>query len=327
MCLYPKLVTNPKYRANKKNGGVIPPMQDERVGLVPIGCGMCMECMKQKANQWRLRLMQDIETHKGGKFVTLTFSNESYTELTKDLKTKIEGYSLDNAVATLAIRRFLERHRKEHKRSLRHWLITEIGGGQTEHIHLHGIIWTNDLNNVEKHWKYGWIWKGREKYGKLINYVGERTVNYIIKYVTKVDQVHKHYKPVILCSPGIGSEYTKTYNSTKNKFKWETTKETFTTRQGKQIALPTYWRNKLYSEQQREQLWLQKLDQQVRYVNGEKVDISQGEEKYYKLLEWHRRKNRELGYGDPSNWDAKQYELQRRKLKQQERMKNTRKRV
>ena len=48
MCLYPKFIDNPRYRKNKKNGGIIPAVSDERVLLVPIGCGKCMECKKQK---------------------------------------------------------------------------------------------------------------------------------------------------------------------------------------------------------------------------------------------------------------------------------------
>ena len=48
MCLYPRLIKNPKYKENKKNGGVIPAFLDERVLAVPIGCGECIECRKQK---------------------------------------------------------------------------------------------------------------------------------------------------------------------------------------------------------------------------------------------------------------------------------------
>ena len=46
MCYYSQLIKNPKYTANKKNGGVIPHMADKRVILVPIGCGDCKECRK-----------------------------------------------------------------------------------------------------------------------------------------------------------------------------------------------------------------------------------------------------------------------------------------
>ena len=64
MCLYPKLIKNPKYKGNKKNGGIIPPSYDERVMWVPIGCNRCMECKKQKAREWRTRLLEDIRNTK-----------------------------------------------------------------------------------------------------------------------------------------------------------------------------------------------------------------------------------------------------------------------
>ena len=36
MCLYPKLINNPKYRKTIKNGGIIPECRDERVKLIPV---------------------------------------------------------------------------------------------------------------------------------------------------------------------------------------------------------------------------------------------------------------------------------------------------
>lgn len=67
---------------------------------------------------------------------------------------------------------------------------------------------------------------------------------------------------------------------------------------------------------------MQKLDKQERYVNGIKVDVSQGEEEYYKLLKQERIKNKRLGYGDDAkNWELKRYENERRNLKKKERIK------
>ena len=90
MCLYPKLIKNPKYRVTKKNKGNVPTPKDKRVLYVPVGCGMCMECMKQKATMWRTRLNEEIKNDPFGTFITLTFSNESYAELAKEIKA--EGY-------------------------------------------------------------------------------------------------------------------------------------------------------------------------------------------------------------------------------------------
>ena len=58
MCLYPSLIRNKKYTPNQKNGGIvdyskfITGEKDRRVLTVPVGCGECMECRKQKAQEW-----------------------------------------------------------------------------------------------------------------------------------------------------------------------------------------------------------------------------------------------------------------------------------
>ena len=101
MCLYPKLITNKKYTATKKNGGVIPHIKDKRTMQVPMICGKCMECRKQKAREWQTRLTEEIRSEDKCEFVTLTFSNESYKELYKKIDTEKKGaYEIDNEIAT-----------------------------------------------------------------------------------------------------------------------------------------------------------------------------------------------------------------------------------
>lgn len=326
MCLYPKIIKNPKYRPNKKNGGNIPPVSDERVIYVPIGCNNCIECRKQKARAWQVRLLEDLKEHKNGKFITLTFSNESIQHLANETYCKdLEGYELDNAIATLGVRRFLERWRKEYRRSLRHWLVTELGHNGTENIHIHGIVWTDEpMNKVEHHWKYGFIWKGKMVNGKIINYVNEATVNYITKYVTKIDLINQSYKPIILTSPGIGKNYTEGQGDwTKNKYKAGETIETYRNRQGYKMNLPIYWRNKIYSEYEREKLWIEKLDKAERWVCGERVSVAGGDEdEYNRLVEWHRKRTKKLGYGSGEiSWERQVYERERRIIIIKERMK------
>ena len=102
---------------------------------------------------------------KNGKFVTLTFSEESLVELGEDKNINtLNGYNLDNGIATLAVKRFLGRWRKKYKKSVKHWLVTELGGKYTERIHLHGIIFTDENEEtIGKIWKYGNIKLGNGK--------------------------------------------------------------------------------------------------------------------------------------------------------------------
>lgn len=322
MCLFPKLIRNPKYKVNKKNGGNAPVLHDKRIGLVPIGCQKCIECMKQKRRTWQTRLYEDIKVNKNGKFVTLTFSNESYTKLAEE-HWKYSGYELDNKIATVAVRRFMERWRKKYKVSVRHWLITELGSNGTENIHLHGIIWTDKVEDIKNIWYYGFVWTGNKKNERTINYVNEKTINYITKYMVKTDVQHKLYRSIILTSAGIGSNYVNSHNYNNNKYKGKDTIEAYTSANGNKIALPIYYRNKLYTEEEREQLWINKLNENVRYVMGNKIDVSKGYDEYLKALKYAQYLNRNKGYGGENiTWEEEQYEREMRMVKQNERMNN-----
>lgn len=331
MCLYPKLIKNRKYIANKKNGGVIPAITDNRVLMVPVGCGKCIECKGQKSREWVIRLEEDIKEHKNGKFVTFTFSEESLIKLQNHKEVKnYSGYDLDNKIATFAIRKFMERWRKKYKKSVRHWLVTELGGNNTERIHLHGILYTDNIEDIAKIWNYGIVTIGKSKFNKegkrldnnTLGWVNGKTIGYIVKYINKTDKKHPNYNSKILCSKGIGKNYFNRTDYKQNKYKPKETRETYTTKTGRKIALPIYFRNKIYTENEKELLWIEKLDKQERWICGEKIDISKGLEDYYKMLEYYREKNLRLGFGnDEKNWNLIRYENQQRNLKKLERIK------
>lgn len=340
------MIENPKYKKNKKNGGKIPELKDNRVLYVPIGCGKCMECLKQKGREWNVRLQEELRNTSPGSafFVTLTFSNKSLSEIEEKLWIKVKhsvrkeiimkngkkrqyynymevknpheltGYDLDNAIAKKATRLFLENWRKKHGKSLKHWFVTELGTKNTERIHIHGIVFMNkkeDIKDVKSIWKYGNTWIG--------TYVNESTMSYITKYLSKPDSKHKYYKPIILTSSGIGKTYLERSDVNNNKFKGKDTNESYRTRTGHRLSLPIYYRNYIYTEEQREQLWINKLDEKIRYVNGIKIDVSNGEEHYYNKLDMVRILNHEQGFGNNEiNWKKRNYENWLRKLKHHE---------
>lgn len=317
MCLYPRFILNRKYTVTIKNNGNVPILKDARTKYVPVGCGKCMECRKQKARGWQVRLHEEIRNNNTGRFVTFSFSDETLVQLEKDLDCNLKGYKLENQIVKLAVRRFLERWRKKYKKSIKHWLVTELGQLRTERIHLHGLIFTKEsLNTITQIWKYGNVWIG--------NYVNERTINYIVKYIHKTDEKHKYYTPIILCSPGIGNNYLNRHDSKNNVFKGTETNEMYKTRSGIKLPLPIYYRNKIYNDNEREQLWINLLDKETRYINGIKIDVSTNDDDYYNVLNTNRILNKELGYGDDkTDWNAKQYEQHLRNLKRLKRINKT----
>lgn len=285
-----------------------------------------------------MRLTEDIKEYKNGKFITLTFNQKEMIPIGEDVKQwrykdglmvkeerNLQGYELDNAICKRAVRNFTERWRKKHKKTIRHWLITELGHGETEHIHMHGIVWADDIEEIVNKWKYGFVWKGKKKRGKggLVtweNYVNGSTINYMMKYVTKIDEQHKTYKPIILCSNGIGVGFMKTESWKLNKYNPEGTREYYRTDNGHKIAIPIYLRNKIYTEDEREKLWIEKLNKEERFVCGEKISVANGQEAYEKIRQYYRQQNANLGYGTGMHSDERrEYEKQRRIIQQQTR--------
>lgn len=310
MCLYPRFIKNKryfalnngtKYRKNYTNEIC----EDYRKLYVPIGCGNCIECRMQKAREWQTRLHEELRTQNYAYFTTLTFSNEAL----EDLMQKYE-VGETNEVAGIAVRLFLERWRKIHGKSLRHWLITELGHENTERIHLHGILFPNEplTNDKLTHfWKYG-----RTDTGKYCN---ERSINYIVKYVTKIDEQHKTFKARIFCSAGLGANYITNFEKRVHRYIKGQTNETYKLPNGNKIALPIYYRNKLWTQEERDNLWTDRLDKQKRYIRGIEIDISKSDEQYYKVLEEQQRDNIKLGYGSTDEkWNKESYNITHKML-------------
>jgi hypothetical protein len=298
MCLYPKIIKNRKYVSNKKNDerygeGNVPIAKDKRCLYVPIGCGNCVECRKQKARGWQVRLSEDLRVYQNAKFLTFTFNDYELQKLDNEIK-GLKGYERDNEICRLAVRRFTERWRKEFGKSVRHWMVTELGSKYTERIHMHGLLWTDEkMDVIQEKWKYGRVILGN---GKGEHYVSEKTVNYIVKYISKVDEKHKYYKSKMFVSNGIGKSYMDRDDIKRNKYNGEETIETYKTRTGMELGLPIYYRNHIYSEEERENLWINKLDKQERWVLGQRIDVSENEDEYVKALKYAQMKNKRLGY-------------------------------
>lgn len=311
MCLYPTYLPNPKYKPNKKNGGIIPHCPDERLKLIQADCRNCRECMNSQASEYNIKLKEELRHNKTkAHFITGTFSPEALAKLSKRKELQaLEGYNRENELVKIAIRLFTDRYKKKYKHRPRHWLITELGHGATEHIHFHGILWSNEPKaEIEKLWGYGFM-----DFGK---YVSEQSVNYITKYVTKQDFQHKCYKPKVMTSKNIGAGYLERSDAQRNKFNPNgETNTTYTDRSGRKRSLPLSWRNKLYTDREKELIRIEKENKNERWVWGERVDISteKGVKEYEKLQQWYRMKNARLGYGSKEqNWEQKMYEHNRR---------------
>lgn len=330
MCIQKTLILNRRYTVTKKNGGLVPPLLDKRQKYVYVPCGQCYICKKKKAREWRMRITEDIKENPNCKIITLTFNTESLIKLKKRCG-KVTGYNLDNEICRQAVKLWRERWRKKYGRSPRHWLITELGHGETEHVHMHGIIWEDSrykledklLNEVEKTWQYGYVGKGKKDWqtGEWINYVNAKTANYFTKYVNKIDEQHKEYKQIILTSPGIGSAYIKSNKARDNIYIGKKTKQTYQVEEGGVLPMPEYLRRKLYTDEQRERLTSNYLDENIIYIAGVPYKGDMHNAEINKIYKNEQEKNARLGYGDGrKNYERIRNENARRRKKQKERL-------
>ena len=153
-----------------------------------------------------------------------------------------------------------------YKTPLKHWLITELGHDNTKRIHLHGIIWTElTEGQFEKEWGYGWIYFGYE--------VNERTINYIIKYITKRDEDNPEFNGKILTSKGIGKDYINKNSLRRHRYQGKFTEETYKTESGIKAALPTYYKQRIWTTQEREALRIIKEEKQTKYYNKTPIKV------------------------------------------------------
>lgn len=249
-CLNPQYRKNPKYLPNKKNGGNPPIPSDPRLLCLKYDCGKCYECRRARATMWRYRLLQEYKfsSTKRFHFVTFTFSDESLSAL----RSEFSGED-DNFIAKKAVRRFLERYRKKYGVSLRHFLVTELGG-KNGRIHLHGIVmdckagryrgsrYIIDMDLFHSIWQYGFCFFG---------WCNERSISYVTKYIMKQDPYHTDFKPILLLSPGIGSAYV---NDSSIRFHKQVPEGVWycITSTGHKISMPRYYREKIFSDSERE---------------------------------------------------------------------------
>lgn len=267
MCLFKKRIKNPKYLPNQKNNYNPPRCPHPALLYIEVKCGICNDCRKEKRRNWSTRIKEQLKITPNAVFFTGTFSPERLSELEKKYETKDK-----NTIAKKELRLFLERIRKETKKSITHWVVTELGEDNGR-IHIHGIFFSNTMSVYKLR---GILWRkwtaGYKFYGKYCN---ARTANYITKYMLKANAIDAEFRPIVLATKGIGKGYfTNEYNQKRHKYiprtKLFRTVESYRNEYGQNVALPTYYRRKLWTDEEREKLIIEKWEDGITWIKGDK---------------------------------------------------------
>lgn len=214
----------------------------------PVACGKCPECLARRASGWSFRLMQEEKRSTSAHFITLTYDT-TYVPISKN------GFmSLNRRDVQL----FIKRLRKQHDTKLKYYAVGEYGG-ITSRPHYHLILFNADISKIQPAWQ-----RGSVHYGT----VNGATVGYTLKYMSKPKRIPMHrnddrVQEFGLMSKGLGENYI-----TQKMVKWH--KKDLANRMyvniedGKKIAMPRYYKDKIYHEQERKAIayWAKKTNEQ-----------------------------------------------------------------
>lgn len=330
-CERPITIVNPRYKGLSR--GLLRREALERYGLdlaeppdyyLTVPCGKCHSCQKKRLQSFRLRLMYEFTESKTAVFLTLSF-NDSALEEYKDNYNK-------------AVCQFMDALRKRYGKELRHFFVMEYGkdylyidrhGKQkcgTKRPHFHGLIFNMpsiDFYMWESVWNRG---NGRVRdsstpFNGFFNnprgllYVeavrdAQRCASYICKYLTK-EYSKDRITPRVITSVGLGSQYLTKGNIQRHIKDLDTT----LTVNGYPFSLPLYYRNKIFSKEDKIALVLKRYFDTTpfkRVVDGREYYT---EDSYKKALERYSRKKQSLGLSPTPQQIAKMPRRKRKKRK------------
>lgn len=198
MCLYPRLVWYDGERI-----AWVPPKEDNLGGgvylskwkQIRIKCGKCVECLKARADEWTVRIMDELKQHNEAIMLTLTYRNNPESLIKRDLQLFVKR-----------LRKYLE------PRKIRYFACGEYGDkGGRPHFHICIFGWRpSDLERF--FYNDGWIYKSEIceriwQHGFVTAVeVTPATARYVVNYMQKLDGRPHEVKPFVCMStrPGIG---------------------------------------------------------------------------------------------------------------------------
>ena len=124
------------------------------------------------------------------------------------------------------------------------------------------------------------------------------------KYMLKVDIKHPEFKQIVLASKGIGAGYMDRLDYLWQKQNYKKIEvATYTFRNGTKMAMPKYYKNKIFTEKEREKMWINNLNRGLLWIYGEKVKANDWKT-IDNLREYWQKYGREVMGDNPIAWNA-----------------------
>lgn len=223
--------------------------------------------MKRRVSGWSFRLMKEGERSKSALFVTLTYNTEN-------VPISENGYM---TLRKSDLQKFFKRLRKLSDARLRYYAVGEYGTNRFR-PHYHIILFNADIEQIERAWALD-----NQKIGDIhCGEVCEASIGYTLKYVSKPKRIPLHQRDDRIPEFAIMSKKMGDNYITENMIKWHkndlTNRMYVPIKDGKKIAMPRYYKEKIYTMAEKKSIFLtmqniaEQEEQAERIKLGEKYE-------------------------------------------------------
>lgn len=203
---------------------------------INVPCGKCPPCKLRRVQEWVFRLLIEERHSFSSYFITLTYDTQ-HVPITKN------GFmTLDKRDVQL----FMKRLRKHNSAKLTYYTAGEYGD-QKYRPHYHMILFNlEDQESIFKAWDLGDVHIGK---------VTGDSIAYTAKYIDKQKRIPLHrnddrVKEFSLMSKGIGKQFLT--DQMVKYYKNDVSRNHVVKGSGHIEALPRYYRNKIFTDQEKE---------------------------------------------------------------------------
>lgn len=218
---------------------------DMTMEQIPVRCGKCPPCLKARVSGWSFRLQQEEKRSDNALFVTLTYNTENAPITLRGFMTLRKS----------DVQKMFKRIRKTHAgKPIVYYYCGEYGS-KTMRPHYHLIVFNCTHQQIIDGWSYKKDGKRYEIGGIHFGEVNGASISYCLKYMQKEGRIPMHanddrIKEYSNMSKGIGSNYM-----TEAMVRYHKKKLTrvYCTMEGNvKIPMPRYYRDKIFSENEKE---------------------------------------------------------------------------
>jgi len=258
-CYAPFNIPDPKFNNNKIR--------------IEVPCGKCAGCLQSRRDDWTNRLMHEMDVSSSAHFITLTYADEN-----------LKYGETHPTLVKSDLQNFLKRLRKRiHPNKIRYYAVGEYGT-RTLRPHYHIIMYNLPRDMVEAiqlSWQNGFV---------QIGTVNRGSIHYVTKY-----HVNKNIHPegsepsfaVMSRKPGIGLNYVHKYQSYHDG---EIDRCFLLHPGGIKSRLPRYYKDRLYSDAEREQIGQIAREKYSRWSSDEEIEKHYRNNPDKNFYEYHQEK-------------------------------------